>query len=459
MQKFMIDSIFDFKFKHMRHLYLLTFSLLLLLSGGTHAQINFNSPSFVYLQDFNSLPTSGTTNAFTLTGWRANRSEIRAGNGSANAGAFYSFGATDNNERAIGSLTSVAQNFIVFGFELRNNTGTALTAVNVTFTGELWRLGNRNLGGAALPDTLYFDYSTTATGIDDSTATWNLVPALFFVSPDTTGDNIAVDGNDAKYRKLINGNFEVAVPNGNSVWLRWNNTRFTGEVAGAKDGLAIDDLRVSVNTGTIDPPVCERPVSQDAAAQNLNLSTSNDTLLISFEAGQEPVSGYLVTVTKTLPAGNPQDGTSYAAGNQIGASTVVSVGTGTNTFFTPITEGTYTVNVYAFNVCDEVLYGVIETAAINYNPSTFVRNNDLAPGFSIFPNPTSKGYLNIRFSEQITGLGEFQLFNTAGAQVAAWRTALANQMQLNLPTLPTGQYLLLLHQNGLYRTEKMIIGE
>jgi hypothetical protein len=447
----------------MRSLYILALSAALLLGMQAHAQISFNSPSTVYQQNFNTLPTSGTTNAFNLTGWSANRNEIRAGNGSSNAGAFYSFGEGENTERALGSLTSNAQNFIVFGFQLQNNTGAGIKKVNISFTGELWRLGNRNVGGVPVPDTLYFDYSTTAASIDDSTANWTLVPALFFVSPDTTGDGIALNGNSPSNQKAIAGNFAVEVPNGSNIWLRWNNTRFTGDVLGAKDGMAIDDLTVSIDTGFVDPPLCEKPVSQGAAAQNLRLSTSNDTLFVNFDKGSEAVSGYLVTISGVLPPANPVDGNVYQVGDEIisggNASIIMGVGTGTSAFFAPLEAGTYTVRVYAYNVCDEILYGVFESASITYNPSTFVRNEELAPGFSIFPNPAQKGLLNVRFGEQVEGTAEWQLFNLAGAQVAAWRTAINSQMQLSLPSLPTGQYLLMLHQNGKYRTEKLIISE
>jgi hypothetical protein len=454
----MFDIIFPTKFYTMRFLYILALSATLLFSMQVQAQISFDSPSTVYQQDFNSLPTSGTTNAFNLTGWSANRAEIRAGNGSSNAGAFYSFGEEESIERALGSLTSNAQNFIVFGFELRNNTGEGITKVNLSFTGELWRLGNRNVADVPVADTLYFDYSTTATSIDDSNATWTLVPALFFVSPDTVGDGTAVNGNNPANQSAVTGSIEAAVPSGSGIWLRWNNTRFAGEVLGAKDGLAIDDLTVSIDTGFVEPPVCEKPVSQEEAAQNLTLSTSNDTLFVSFAAGTEAVSGYLVVVSTGTPA-NPVDGTVYQSGDDIGSSKVISVGAGTSAFFAPLTAGTYTVRVYAYNVCDEILYGVFESASVTYNPSTFVRNEELAPGFSIFPNPAQKGLLNVRFGEQVAGTAEWQLFNLAGAQVAAWRTAINSQMQLSLPSLPTGQYLLMLHQDGKYRTEKLIISE
>lgn len=459
----MFDIIFRVKFYPMRFLYILALSLTLLFSMQAQAQVSFDSPSTVYQQDFNSLPTSGTTNAFNLTGWSANRAEIRAGNGSSNTGAFYSFGEGESNERAIGSLTSNAQNFIVFGFELRNNTGEGITKVNLTFTGELWRLGNRNVADIPVADTLYFDYSTTATSIDDTLATWTLVPALFFVSPDTVGDGIAVNGNNPSNQRAITGSIEAAVPAGSGIWLRWNNTRFSGEVLGAKDGLGIDDLTVTVDTGFVEPPVCEKPVSTDAAPKNLSLNISNDTLFVNFDKGTEAVSGYLVTLTSPAPPADPVDGTVYTVGQEFSnggnTSTVIGVGAGTSTFFAPLEEGTYTVKVFAYNVCDEILYGVSETATATYNPSTFVRDIALAPSFSIFPNPAQKGMLNIRFGEAVNGTAEWQLFNLAGAQVGAWRTAINSQMQLSLPGLPTGQYLLMLHQDGKYRTEKLIISE
>jgi hypothetical protein len=101
----------------MRLLCILTLTLSLLLASKVQAQVSLNVPSAVYQEDFFSLPVSGTTNTFSLLGWSANRTEIRAGEGTSNAGAFYSFGNGEDTERALGSLTSIAQNFIVFGFE------------------------------------------------------------------------------------------------------------------------------------------------------------------------------------------------------------------------------------------------------------------------------------------------------------------------------------------------------
>ena len=106
-----------------------------------------------YTQNFDSLPTSGTSNVWsndvTLAGWWAEQSSggataiIRAGSGSSNTGALYSFGTGTAAERALGSTSSGTPGTITFGVQLQNSTtsGQNLTLGDLQFTGEQWRNG------------------------------------------------------------------------------------------------------------------------------------------------------------------------------------------------------------------------------------------------------------------------------------------------------------------------------
>ncbi len=240
----------------MRKLYFPLFTLLLMASTYVQAQITFNNVSQVYSQDFDGLANTGTNNTFDLTGWSANRSTYNAGTGSNNAGSMYSFGAASSTERALGTLTSGSVPTIAFGFKLINSTGENVKSVNVTYTGEQWRRGTRRVfdTNQPVPDTLYFEYSLDADSINDSLATWVRLSELSFSSPDTTGQDVLKDGDNAALQKAFNNTFAVDVNNGQSVWIRWISPRYSnntpGGIVGSKDGLAVDNLSVRVQTST-----------------------------------------------------------------------------------------------------------------------------------------------------------------------------------------------------------------
>lgn len=98
-----------------------------------------------YSQNFDVLAASGT--ASTLPeGWvyveaGANANALyTAGTGSSNTGDTYSFGAVGNSDRALGGLRS--GNLVpLFGVEFRNDTGSTITSISISYWGEQWRLG------------------------------------------------------------------------------------------------------------------------------------------------------------------------------------------------------------------------------------------------------------------------------------------------------------------------------
>src|SRR5574341_2492252 len=109
--------------------------------------ISLTTLDTAYTQDFNTLATTGTANTPVPTGWDLNETgtssrnngAYAASNGSDNAGDVYSFGATGNTERAFGSLQSGTLNPTI-GASFTNNTGSNITALAITYTGEQWRL-------------------------------------------------------------------------------------------------------------------------------------------------------------------------------------------------------------------------------------------------------------------------------------------------------------------------------
>jgi predicted extracellular nuclease len=207
-------------------------------------------------QDFNTLPSSGSvtwTNNSTLTGWYHARTgtgtTLVASDGSSNAGNLYSFGTGTNTDRALGSIGSgnVAVGNLFWGILLTNNTGSTITTVDVTYTGEQWR------NSAAAAQTVSFSY-LVGTGLTGSLAEFQSagtnVASLDFTSPITGGTAGALDGNLAANRTLrtftITG---LSVANGDDILLRWSDPDHTGN----DHGLAIDDFSVTVDGGTATP--------------------------------------------------------------------------------------------------------------------------------------------------------------------------------------------------------------
>ena len=116
-----------------------------------------------YSEDFDSLPTTGTSLAWandsTIPGWSLFSqpepgtaiTTIDAGTGSSTAGSFYSFGSTDSMERALGGVGSGGTYFgspasdAVAGWmalALVNDTSATIDDLYLNYTGEQWRRAN-----------------------------------------------------------------------------------------------------------------------------------------------------------------------------------------------------------------------------------------------------------------------------------------------------------------------------
>lgn len=228
---------------------LITLLLLLFIRlSATQAagNISLTALGTAYPQNFNTLATSGNSdvlpNGWSLseTGSNAN-ANYTAGDGTSNAGDTYSFGI--GSDRAFGSVQSGSL-IATVGACFTNNTGQTITSLDVSFTGEQWRLGT--VGRA---DRLDFQYSTDATSL--TTGTWFHVDALDFSSPNTTTSTGALDGNAAANRTAISASITgLSIASGTTVFLRWTDFN----ASGTDDGLAIDDFSLTAKGGATPPP-------------------------------------------------------------------------------------------------------------------------------------------------------------------------------------------------------------
>ncbi|HET9900236.1 MAG TPA: Ig-like domain-containing protein, partial [Actinomycetes bacterium] len=213
-----------------------------------------------YPQDFNTLSTVGTANQTLPTGWflhetgtsGASNDAYAAGTGSNNAGDVYSFGSLAGGDRAFGTLLSGTLTPTI-GASFTNNTGATVTALDIAYTGEQWRLGALGAVGTPPrgPDRLDFQYSLDATGVTPGLGTWIDDNALDFVSP-VQGPTVgALDGNLAANRQAVASTITgLSIVPGATIWIRWLDFN----VGSSDDGLGVDDF-------TLTPRIADGPPS------------------------------------------------------------------------------------------------------------------------------------------------------------------------------------------------------
>ena len=180
-------------------------------------------------ENFDSLASSGTGTAWaddsTIPGWWSNRGSYNSGTGGSNTGALYSFGVAGTNpvtDRALGSVASSGTGTVFHAARLTNNTGAAITSLDISYTGEQWRNG-----GNAAAHMLTFQYQVAApgvvTGANLPATGWTTVPELSFTGPITGTIAAALDGNAPANRVVRAATLAVAIDNGQEIWIRWQD--------------------------------------------------------------------------------------------------------------------------------------------------------------------------------------------------------------------------------------------
>jgi uncharacterized protein len=226
--------------------------------------ISLLSAGSPYVQNFDTLASTGSSNLVPL-GWYFteagssgnNNGQYATGTGSNNAGDTYSFGPAGSTDRAFGGLLSGTLTPTI-GAAISNDTGSTISSLTLSFTGEQWRLGAANRGA----DRLDFQYSVDATSL--SSGTWVDFNALDFSSPTITGTVGALDGNAAANRTSISSLLTgITLAPGATLWIRWTDFN----VANADDGLAIDDFSIAYTTQQATLPVVSVTAGDANAAE------------------------------------------------------------------------------------------------------------------------------------------------------------------------------------------------
>lgn len=200
-----------------------------------------------YFQNFDSLVSSGKSktvpSGWTFAEYGNMDNQIQADDGSMTGGGAYSYGNNGSSDRAFGSLRSGgggnpnSGNFAIFGANFQNASGGAFNRLNISYTGEEWRLGAAGRG----PDRLQFQYSLNAGSL--TSGTWINVPGLDFLTPNLLGAG-AHNGNLAANQTQISGSIGfLNIPVGATFWVRWVDAALPG--GGPEDGLAVDNFLIA----------------------------------------------------------------------------------------------------------------------------------------------------------------------------------------------------------------------
>ncbi len=230
----------------------LKLSFYCLLSGLVSSSLAQTTVSSSYTQNFDSLSQTGNSNAWsqdsTLSEWWAYRlpantgvwtdvSTYFANSGNTANGSLYSFGS--GSDRALGSIGSGndASGGYRYGTGFTNGFSSHITGISLAFRAETWRVGTLNN-----QNSVDFQYSLDANGVNDPSGTWIDFDALDFRQAVNTSSG-PVDGN-TNYLEVAGTIENLNIGLDQTVWIRWTDI----DHIGADHGLAIDDLQVSFAT-------------------------------------------------------------------------------------------------------------------------------------------------------------------------------------------------------------------
>jgi len=232
------------------------------MSPAQATSIAIATPATTYSQSFDSLTTSTSSTAWvndsTLAGWSlfngtgAAITNYYGGTGSSTTGAFYSFGASGNSDRALGGLGSGGTYFgspasgapagwIAVSF--KNTSSVAFDSFTVGFNGEEWRNGGNT---SAQTMVLQYGFGSTFASVDS----WTTPGGSFnWTSPVFSSTGAAVNGNVAGLVSGVGGTVDTSWAAGQTLWVRWVENNDSGN----DHGLAIDNFSFSVTTAVPEP--------------------------------------------------------------------------------------------------------------------------------------------------------------------------------------------------------------
>jgi len=266
--------------------------------------ISLTSIGSAYTENFDSLSNvaGSTTNTIAINGWELTETgggtrdneQYAVDTGGSGTGDTYSYGAAAATDRALGGLQSGTL-IPVIGAAFVNNTTATITALDVAYTGEQWRIGNT---AAARDDRLDFQYSLNATGL--TTGTWTDADSLDFTNLVKTAASVgALNGNDPANRASVIATISgLSIANGATFWIRWNDFN----ASGADDGLSVDGFSLTPQSVVL-PNLTVTDVSLSEG--NVGTTTFTFSVNLSAPAGPGGVTFDIATADGTAQDDNP----------------------------------------------------------------------------------------------------------------------------------------------------------
>lgn len=327
------------------------FLSLMVFTVAGNAQFNIDAAATNYTQNFDGLGTTGSTwtDNVTLTGWYARTdltSPIAAygvNTGSTTAAGLYSFGVLGTNpaaDRALGyaptnaytGASGTGKGYI--GWRLKNNTGSTISSIQVTWTGEQWRRDN------ALAQNLTLFYQTGATVTALLGGTWTTASSSFS-SPQLSATALALDGNLPANRMAgITATITVTILPGQEIMLRWEDLNDSG----SDHLLAIDDVTVNATlapatgtsiitagAGTEATSISSLINTQGAAILNFDIAVQDDGATPATDATATQISQLVFTAgtgntvtnwSLAIAGAELSDGTNTTTSATIGTSSI-----------------------------------------------------------------------------------------------------------------------------------------
>ena len=230
------------------------------LRRDASAQISFTGAQ--YIQDFNSLPSTGTfilsgngpfdlsvvpIHASGLIGWQFGKltgtganALFRVDDGDGNTGSIYSYGLApdepNNGDRALGSLASGGV-VSAFGAVFINDSASTFRNVSISLIGEQWRTTT------AAANTLTFSYGVGANDIFDSADLTNY-SSLNFTSVVVASDG-RLNGNDPVNQANVSATI------GGFDWCRDSASSFVGPTRTKREAITAWPSTISPLTPSV----------------------------------------------------------------------------------------------------------------------------------------------------------------------------------------------------------------
>jgi M6 family metalloprotease-like protein len=212
--------------------------------------ISLNTLDVPYSENFNSLGIEsafGLYDNISIPGIYAYRTLDNAvpnifnkSAGGTVTGGFFNYGTSSTSaDRALGGIQSSITSTLYYGIRLRNNTGSTISSLDVTYTGEQWRIGGSST--VQIINVLAFEYLQSPKVPDLKYGTYTPFEALSFKSPKTYPYYTSIDGNNSANRTTLTATIPVSIPVGEEIMLRWKDV----EDASYDHALAIDDFSVT----------------------------------------------------------------------------------------------------------------------------------------------------------------------------------------------------------------------